>query len=215
MNKDKTNNIIKLYIKLLEHINKRAGSNLSEKFVINEDWNNITNKLDVIFCGDNPGSSELEHKRYFVGRSGRSLYEFIYLIEEIYETKQWTFFNKTPYSSNRTNDLRKSDDENAVIRKSIHLTVKCLYKLWQINPNIKIFIFGHSSSYIVNTFKKKLKKKMALNDGFDKCVIILSHPSSRHFSADIGDYMISYLRKTHSSNKTLYDSMISDIKKDL
>ena len=159
--------IVDSYIELFKHLNKNAGI-LEPKLGLNKNWSKITDSLDIIYCGDNPGTKELESQEYFIGDAGIELMHFVTLTNKVFENKESVFFNKTPYSSARTNDIRPNDDPDQIIKKSIILTINCLYKLWKKNREIKLFIFGHSSSYIVRIFRKFLKIKVQNNPDFAK-----------------------------------------------
>ncbi len=204
--------IIDSYIELFKHLNINAGD-LIPKLGLNKNWSKITDQLDVIYCGDNPGDEELAAKEYFVGRAGFKLRSFVELTNAQYEINEYAFFNKTPYSSTRTKDIEEENDPNQIIQKSIVLTVNCLFKLWKNNPALKLFVFGHSDSYIVRNFKRILIIKLMARPYFENCITILSHPSRGHLHNDIGKYVVK--RLSNGDNRTInYDEIIQGIKQD-
>lgn len=111
----------------------------------NKDWLSVDHsKLKIIYCGDNPGKNEVMKKSYFVGKSGSELDLFIKTNNYQLEIKEgeYTFFNKTVFSSQKTKDITDAIDDHRYIQESIKEVVMCFYKLHKSNKKLQFYIFG-------------------------------------------------------------------------
>ena len=183
------------------------------EIVINEEWNKIDNNIEIIYCGDNPGITEKNKKKYFVGAAGIALNLFIKVNNKRLgiNNGNYAFFNKTPCFSNKTKQITKSKDSNKVVYDSIGLTIDCLFEISQIKK-IPIIIFGiDESSYIVKTFKEKLLSNKKYCD-FKNNLTFLNHPSHNSLFAVFGEFLISNF-KDNDEIEIKYSDLIDKTKK--
>ncbi|MNY11901.1 hypothetical protein D3C86_1449570 [compost metagenome] len=92
------------------------------------------------------------------------------------------------------------------------MSINCFYRLWKNNSELKLFIFGHSRSYIVDTFKENLDIKLKNNPNFANNIRFFSHPSKGHLHKSIGRYIIDELIK-NDEIKLNYSKMLDGISK--
>lgn len=193
--------ILEKYIKDLNENNK-GYENDENPLVINKDWENYNKeKIDVIYVGDNPGEEEKKQNKYLVGPSGIKAQEFIKVNDKIYNYKHPIFFNKCTYFSASTKSLNKKDTSkikdskkkesqekinknHQYILENISLTVKCIYNLWNINKETKIYVFGiDKGTNIVKYFFEQIKD---IEVEFLNNVICLNHPSNNQLFSSFG-----------------------------
>ena len=197
--------IIKEYI---NQLNQLETANF--EVVINEDWYTIDDDIEIIYCGDNPGKTEKEKNKYFVGKAGNELDLFIKVNNSRLKVNKSIFFNKTPCYSIKTKDITKTKDVNQVVYNSIQLTIKCLAEIYEVKQ-IPIFIFGtDESSYIVKSFKEIINKteysKLKAN------LTILNHPSYNSLFGAIGKVLISKFEHDNEI-RINYNELIEEAKK--
>jgi hypothetical protein len=184
----------------------------SLEIIINSDWDKIDDNLKVIYCGDNPGKTEKEEQKYFVGNAGKELSLFITTHNQRLgiESNQFTFFNKTPFYSVKTSDITKKKDCDKLVHKSIELTVECLFQIWSVKK-IPIIVFGiNEKSYIVKSFKEIILGKKYSE--FSKNLTILNHPSYNSLFGEFGKLLIEALKKNEKVEIN-YDELINSVKK--
>jgi hypothetical protein len=224
----KIKGIIDDYKENLKNLKKIQG----ETMVFNSEWNKVNDNIKVIYCGDNPGKNEksagkdkpikgkntIIEGEYFVGTAGNALNSFISVNNKIHgiESFEAIKFNKTPFYSNNTKAITEVTDKNDSIYISIKLTVDCLYEIWKLNNEIKIFIFGFSikDSYIVTSFKEVIQDEKYKH--FLESLTILNHPSHNSLQAEIGKYLLEKFKgsKELGQVEIVYDELIKGIKKD-
>lgn len=207
-------NIIDKYQCNLRSLCSNKNKNPKLELVLNSDWDKINDDLKIIYCGDNPGKKEKENNSYFVGYAGKELKLFVETHNKKHKINsgEFTFFNKTPFYSNKTSKLTRNDDENKLIEESIKLTINCLYDIWKIKK-IQIVVFGiNERSYIVKIFKETLKSKKKYSKFF-KELTILNHPSHNSLFAEIGKYLINEFDDKEEIKNIKYSDLINEVKK--
>ena len=200
--------IKEIILQYIEQLNELESTNF--KIVINKDWENIDDDIEIIYCGDNPGKTEKAENRYFVGKAGSELDFFIKVNNRRLNVTKSIFFNKTPCYSIKTKDITKAKDLNQVVHKSIELTIDCLAKIFEYKQ-IPIFIFGaDESSYIVKSFKDIINKseysKLKAN------LMILNHPTYNSLFAAFGKVIISKFEQDQEIHIN-YNELIEKSKK--
>jgi len=126
-NKNKTNKV------------KMVWNDDLKKFIKDD---SLLKKVKLIIIGENPGNSELKHKKYFYefGRSGKILRALLSSCDNNYDEKVM-FFNKTPiYSSNikklkelRINNENLFDSAELICAETISNIVTELKKTNDLN----------------------------------------------------------------------------------
>ena len=208
----KIQDIIKKYKDDLNSLCKNQQSKL--ELVINTEWDKIDENLKIIYCGDNPGKSEKKSEKYFDGIAGKEFKFFVKTHNKRLKVKsgEFIFFNKTPFYSNKTSQLTQKDDKNNLINKSINLTIDCLYQIWQVK-NIPIVVFGvNERSYIVKTFKARLKDNKIYHQ-FLNDLTILNHPSHNSLFAAFGKFLIENFEDKEEIKSVKYLELINNVKK--
>ena len=197
--------IILNYIKALKELGRTDF-----EVVINKDWLEIDDDIEIIYCGDNPGKTEKEQKKYFVGNAGNELELFIKVHNKRLGKSKNTFFNKTPCHSIKTKDITKTKDLNKVVYTSIKLTIDCFAKIYEIKQ-IPIIVFGSDeSSYIVKSFKEILNDEKYST--LKASLTILNHPSYNSLFATFGKCLISKFENKDEIHLT-YSDLLNKTKK--
>ena len=130
--------------------------------VINKEWNLINeDDITLVIVGDNPGEKEKDNHQYFhsEGKAGGRAREFARQFLNIKKSdtislKGVIFMNKTPFYSQRTNDL--PNEKMSVIDESIDFTLNALNQFIDFD-DIKIIVIGCCANKLNKVFFKKLK----------------------------------------------------------
>lgn len=220
--------ILDKYIKDLNENNKGYENN-ENPLVINKDWENYNKeKIDVIYVGDNPGEEEKKQNKYLVGPSGIKAQNFIQVNNKIFGFENHLIFNKTPYFSKKTlflnkkRVLKKDKEEDKIIKEaintnyerikeSISLTVECIYKLWKINKDMKIFVFGiDEKAHIVKDFFLEIMTK---EESFLEAIFYLYHPSNNWLFASFGQKIFEQFNNNGESITLDYYKLLKEVDK--
>jgi hypothetical protein len=205
--------IIDIYIEKLLKLKKEANSIATyEKhpLIINEDWKNIEEDIQIIYCGDNPGVKEKATGKYFKGNAGDELTMFIDINNKYLGVSKYCFFNKTPFHSIKTIDITQSIDKKEYVKKSIKITLRCLYELWVLKQ-IPIYILGiNEKSYIVKIFKECLLS--CKDESFKKSLVILNHPSHNSLASSFGKQTLMLLDENNFNYNLTYKELIEKAK---
>jgi hypothetical protein len=227
--KEYKSSIIKEFSEKIDKIKKKFDSNkgaiaeynakkehkVKIDIIKNKDWLSVDHsKLKIIYCGDNPGKNEVMKKSYFVGKSGSELDLFIKTNNYQLEIKEgeYTFFNKTVFSSQKTKDITDAIDDHSYIQESIKEVVMCFYNLHNRNEKLQFYIFGiDKGAYIVSQFIKEIE---LLNDlHFNQKFKFLKHPSRGHLFKSIGRSIISSFEDKKDKIEIDYTKLISKVEK--
>lgn len=195
-----------------ERLKEITNIDKNHPIVLNNEWENITDRLDIVYCGDNPGLDEKEASLYFVGTAGENLKPFVDFTNYHLRITEHAYFNKTPVHSVNTKDIKFNAKCAKSVVSSIQLTIECIFRLWQNNRNLKIIVLGYSESYIVTTFQKNLTRIVAKHPAFKSSIYVLSHPSRFHLYTNIGRYFVNQF--SNKSHVTLnFDEMLNHLSK--
>lgn len=168
---------------------KKIKTNLT--LVLNQtEWNAVSDILDLIVIGDNPGKDEKKLNSYLRGGAGKRGRKFIEYALKNLNLSNFLILNKTPFYSDTTAKLK--EDANGSVEQSIIITLNKLKLLIDNNPKLIVLVFGISgevneifftrlSDFITDTDKEKL--------------FYLSHPSHGHLDAELMSKLYDYLLK--------------------
>ncbi len=146
-------------------------------------------KLKFIIVGDNPGDTEYDKKRFFIGASGQKLrnhFQANGLIESF--DNECIIFNKTFISTKNTNQLieiRKLVGIECFDRIQIH----CANEIAKISNeyNLPILIFGKSKigpNLLFDIFWKTINETLVKKEN----ILVFNHPSYNHFFSEWNKY---------------------------
>lgn len=173
--------------------------------IYNEDLDTINeenfSKVKYILVGDNPGKTEAELKRYFVGPAGVSARIFFerFLVTDF--RKEVICLNKTPITTSQTKVLKGADKQ--ILLKTQEYMADLSIKLQEQIKDSKIVITGFMDArkndvWKINTndlgsaFFSKIKKNSKLEN-----VFIIKHFS---FSQIYNDLTIEKFEKLNGRN---------------
>ena len=150
-------------------------------------------KIKYIVVGDNPGKTEYDGKNdkkedtpeqgYFIGRT-KYIKDFMNKL--VNNKNEVLYLNKTPFWSNRINDLKKSKD----VEESCQLMAKLVCTIYHENKkdhDCKVWILGYESMQEgenLSKFWERLKEYM--KDNMED-VFCFRHPSGNWFCRDFMD----------------------------
>lgn len=160
---------------------------LSVKYCFNEQEYSLS-KLKFIIVGDNPGITEYETNRFFIGRSGQDLRNHFLQNNLVTEFDQECMIrNKTFIHTRSTNDLEAIKSE---IGEEYFNSIQenCAYEIAQISNefNLPILIFGKSKmgpDELFDKFWRSINQKVnSLN------ILVFSHPAYSRFEQEWNRY---------------------------
>jgi hypothetical protein len=160
---------------------------LGIKYCFNEQTYDFS-KLKFIIVGDNPGDTEYEKKRFFIGPSGQKLrnhFQTYELVENF--DNECIIYNKTFISTTKTNDLKH-------IKESIgreyfdSIQIYCAKEIATVSNEFKlpILVFGKrnlSPNFLFESFWKALNKASDNKEN----ILVFKHPSYNHFFKEWDD----------------------------
>jgi hypothetical protein len=142
-------------------------------------------KLKFIIVGDNPGDTEYEKKRFFIGPSGQKLREHFHsnmLIGDF--EKECIIFNKTIIHTTKTKELEeKKNDIGHDLFDNIQKD--CAKQIAQLSNklNLPILIFGKSElgpNLLFDAFWNALNDSIIQKEN----ILVFNHPSYNHFFSE-------------------------------
>jgi len=165
---------------------------------MNAEFNNILDKLGIKYCfneqnydfsklkfiivGDNPGDTEYQKKRFFIGASGKKLRKH-FLINGLIENFDDECFirNKTFISTTKTDQLKEIKTKIGIDYFD-EILVYCANEIAEISNefDLPILIFGKSKigpSLLFDKFWKVLNKAVIKKEN----ILVFNHPSYNHF----------------------------------
>ena len=156
---------------------------LSVKYCFNEQ-EYAYSKLKFIIVGDNPGKTEYETNRFFIGKSGQDLRN--HFLETSLITKfdqECMIRNKTFIHTKSTNDLETTMGE---IGEEFFNSIQenCAQEIAQISNrfNLPILIFGKSKigpDQLFDKFWRSINKEVKLSN-----ILVYSHPAYSRFEQE-------------------------------
>ena len=170
--------IINEYTEYIEASNKENNGVI---YVRNSDWQTAFDppKNKFIIVGDNPGKTEKEENRYFIGASGITLKNFFKNRLGISE-KEYIIFNKTPIHTAKTIELKSI--EQSILECSMIKSAEIIASLSN-SLKIPILIFGKGN---INT----IFKPFILTLKSSKCEYYLyNHPAYGNLSRECNAYI--------------------------
>jgi hypothetical protein len=174
---------------------------LNVKYCFNEQ-EYATDKLKFIIVGDNPGKTEYETNRFFIGKSGQDLRNHFLRNNLISEFDQECMIrNKTFIYTKATNDLETTKN---VIGTNIFNSIQenCANEIAEISNkfNLPILIFGKSKigpNQLFDTFWQLINQKVKHSN-----ILVFSHPAYSRFEQEWN----------HHANVLTYSSSIDLLK---
>lgn len=160
---------------------------LGVKYCFNEQGYSL-DKLKFIIVGDNPGKTEYETNRFFIGKSGQDLRKHFKqnnLVSDF--DNECMIRNKTFIHTRATNDLETTKDE---IGTNIFDSIieNCVNEIAEISNkyNLPILIFGKSKigpNQLFDKFWLLINQKVKLSN-----ILVFSHPAYSRFEQEWNRY---------------------------
>lgn len=143
------------FLNYCKYMNTKYKSNI---FIYNKELNQIIDimKVEYIFIADNPGETERDSDKYLLGKSGKSLRNFIINhlgIEKDKLIKQCIFLNKSCIFSKQTKQLKSKESQKEI--------VELIKNILSLNSNIIVCFLGVSDIELIDDWKVKPESRFS------------------------------------------------------
>lgn len=150
-------------------------------------------KLKFIIVGDNPGDTEYEKKRFFIGPSGQKMRKHFIENDLCADFDiECKIFNKTFIHTTKTKEL---EEKKIKIGHDLfdNILKDCAKQIAQLSNELKlpILVFGKSElgpNLLFDAFWKALNQSIIQKDN----ILVFNHPSFNHFFSEWDKFKNTY-----------------------